>query len=134
MLAVLDVFPSAQKLQGYSADAAFDTDATESAEVQKGVDDQLSYGWVPTIKRQTITLQADSASIQMFETWIGAMEAAREVITCAAVIVLPGLQREYTLTNGVLTSHMKMPGVRKIMQPRTFIISWDQITSAPLGA
>lgn len=130
-LAVEGIFPVPVKIQGYSTDAAFEMDAVEGAEVMKGVDNLMSAGWVPSIKQQTITLQADSPSATLFETWVQAMDSAREVIWCDGVIVQPGLGQIYTLTRGVLRNYSRMSSVRRTMQPRPFIIAWTTVVSAP---
>lgn len=131
MLSVVGLFITPQRLQGYAADAAFDTDSVESAETALGVDGILSAGWVPVAQTQTITLQADSGSNDMFDQWVQAQKAAKEVFRCNASISLPGTGRKYACVNGVLTGHMIVPGVKKILQPRTFRITWEDISPAP---
>lgn len=132
LLGVTGVFPVPQQLQGYSADAAFDTDASEPAEVVIGVDGIMSAGFVPFITRQTISIMPDSPSSDLFETWLQAMKAAREVFFGNAVISLPSVGRSYVLTRGVLTSAVSIPGTRKVLQSRNFIISWASIDPTPI--
>jgi hypothetical protein len=132
MLVITDLFPIPQQLQGYAADDVFSTEAVDSAEVVQGVDGRLSAGWVPTMKRQTITLQADSVSSLMFDAWFQQQDAARDLFTAEAFITLPSLGRIYTCTNGFLTNYMPMPDARRIVQPRRFQITWESILSAPI--
>lgn len=131
ILAIRGVYPIGQLLQGYSADAAFETEAAEPTENQIGVDGIMSSGWVPYITNQTVNLQADSDSVLVFENWLAYMKAAREVTYADATISLPSVQRKYTLTKGSLSSIVAIPGTRKVMQPRAFRISWGDISPAP---
>jgi hypothetical protein len=132
MLAVAGLFPTPQQLQGFSADAAFDTDASEPAEVVIGVDGKMSAGFVPFLTRQTISIMSDSASSLLFEDWLAAQKAAREVFLANAVITLPSVNRAYVLTQGVLTSIVSIPGTRKVLQARNFIITWADINPVPI--
>ncbi len=132
MLSITGLYVTPQRLQGYSADAAFDTDAVEPAETMMGVDGKMSAGFVPTMTKQTITLQADSPSCAVFETWLAAMKSAREVLFANGTVSLPSVGRKYTMTKGVLSSYPAISGVRKVLQPRAFAITWEDISPAPL--
>lgn len=131
-LVITSLYPTPQRLEGYAADDVFSTEAVDSAEVVQGVDGKLSAGWVPTMKRQTITLQADSASSLMFDVWFASQDAAKDLFTAQAEITLPSLGRIYTCLNGYLTNYMPMPDARRIMQPRRFQITWENILGASI--
>lgn len=132
MLVIADLFPIPQQLQGYSADDVFSTEAVDSVEVVMGVDGQLSAGWMPTPKKQTFVLQADSASSLMFDAWQQAQEAVRDAFVAEAFITLPSLGRTYVCHKGFLTNYMPIPDARKILQPRRFQITWESIVGAPI--
>jgi hypothetical protein len=132
LLVIADLFPVPQQLQGYAADDVFSTEAVDSVETQMGVDGNLSGGWVPTPKRQTIVLQADSVSSLMFDAWQQAQEAVRDAFIANAIIRLPSLGRSYVCTKGFLTQYMPIPDARRILQPRRFQITWQSILGAPL--
>lgn len=132
LLAVLPIFPVPQLLQGYSADAAFETDASEPAEVVIGVDGIMSAGYVPFLTRQTISLMPDSPSSDLFENWITAEKVAREVYYALGFVSLPSTGRKYALTQGVLTAAPPIPGTRKVLQARNFVITWGDITASPI--
>jgi len=132
MLAIPLLYPIAQQLQGYAADAAFETEASDPVEVMMGVDGKKSSGFVPFLTKQTINLQADSASAFIFENWLQAMKSAQEDLTCNAVIRIPSIQRSYVLTNGSLTSAPSIPVVGKILKPRAFVITWESIVGAAI--
>lgn len=127
-----DFVLAATPIQGFAADAAFATDETDTAEVVLGVDGKMSAGWVPRMYPQTITLQADSPSIDVFDSIVLAQDANRTVYRLNAVITIPGTQRSYTMTRGVLNRHTVMPGAQRVLQPRTFTITWESILPTPL--
>lgn len=131
LLSVRGLYDVAQLLQGYSADAAFDTEASEPAEVVKGVDGRMSAGFVPFMTRQTIQIMPDSNSSEIFENWLAAQKTAGEIFYADALISLPSTQRKYTCRKGVLTSIVAIPGVRRVLQARPFAITWDSIDPAP---
>jgi hypothetical protein len=131
MLAVTGLFTVPQQLQGYDVDDAFATEAIDTAEVKVGVDGILSSGFIFVPSPQTITLQADSSSITLFEAWRAAEVAAKEKYFASGIISLPSLSRKYTLLNGVLTSYVPISDVKKVVQPRKFGITWESITGVP---
>lgn len=126
-LAVSNLYPVPQRIQGYAADDAFVTEALEQAEIVMGVDGKMSAGFVFNPVRQTLTIMPDSPSLAIFETWQTAQRTARDIYRCNAVIKLPAIGRKYTLSNGVLTSGMPVPGVRKTLQAVPFIITWESV-------
>ena len=132
ILSSADFALAATQIQGYAADAAFATDEADTAEVVLGVDGVMSAGWVPRMYTQTITLQADSASIDIFDGIVLAQDANRTVFRLGGVITLPGTERSYTLSRGVLNRHTSIPTAQRTLQPRTFTITWESILPTPL--
>lgn len=124
MLAINDLYPIPQKLQGYSTDDAFSTDAVTATETQVGVDGHVGHGFVFNIVKQNIVLQANSPSMRLFEDWYNAMQSAREVFTCSAVILLPSVRKKYTLNEGTLGETTLVIGAKKILEPARFSITW----------
>ncbi len=130
MLTIRGLYPPT-RLQGFATDTAFDTEASDAIEAVMGVDGVMSAGFVPFMTRQTITLQADSDSVLVFENWMAAMKQRREVIYADAIVSLPSVQRKYALIKGVLSSWVPIPGNRKILEPRPAVITWGDIDPAP---
>lgn len=122
------LFPAPVQLVGYASDKAFAMDALDIAEVNMGVDGRMTAGFVPNPSKQTVTLQADSPSISIFETIIRTMKQAREVFYLNASIAIPSTGESYTLTRGILTSISQMPNAQKILQEREFSITWQTVT------
>ncbi len=119
-------------IEGYSSDSAFMVDSPAVAEVLMGVDGKMSAGFLPSITRQTIMLQADSPSIAWFNDLLSAAKAAREIAWLDGVIALPSVGRSFTLVKGVLEQMTQAPPVGKILQPQTFQIAWNDIQPVPL--
>jgi hypothetical protein len=118
MLTIPQLYPIPQQLVGYAADAAFETEA--------------SAGFVPFLTKQGISIMPDSPSAIVFEDWLTAQKSAQEIYSASAVIYLPSISRSYIMTNGVLTSTFSIPGTRKVLQARTFTITWGDITPVPV--
>lgn len=132
LLGVTGLIDVPQQIQGFATDDVYDVDAIDSAETVPGVDGKLSAGWVYTPIRQGYTLQADSDSIEFFETLYSAEQQVREIYRLFGSIYLPSVQRNYTMTRGVLTNYNPVPTAKKLLQPRKFFIVWEAITAGPL--
>lgn len=133
MLTIPGLFDTPQQIQGYSADDIFDTGQVSNAEVLMGIDGKLSGGWIPAVKTQTYTLQADSLSVSFLDTWIQAESQAREKFIANGTILLSAVGTSYQLVRGFLTSASIMPDAKKILQPRKFVISWQDVNPSPVN-
>lgn len=132
-LQIVNLFNSPQLIQGYATDDSFAADDQTSVETQMGVDGGLSAGYTPVPTVLNVMLQADSPSNDIFDQWIQAMRAAREVYVANASIRLQGIAKGYAFTRGYLTSHSPMAGSKKILQPRKFVITFQDCQPANLG-
>lgn len=133
VLSSADFALAAVILEGYAADAAFTTDNADTAETVLGVDGKLSAGWVPRSYNQTITLAADSPSRSLFDSLVGAQDAARTIYRLNGVITLPGNQYSYSMTRGVLKNYSAIPSAQRVLQPMTFVIEWESILPVPIA-
>lgn len=127
LLSVGGIFPVPQQLEGFAADAAFAFDAVDPAETVMGVDGKMSAGYVPYMTVQTISIMPDSASLAIFETWLGANNTAREVFFADGQITLPSIGRKYVLTRGVLTGAKAAPDVKKVLQAIEYKVTWQSV-------
>lgn len=131
-LVVAGLFPAPVQLKGYASDKAFTTEAVDLAEVQMGVDGRMTAGFVPNPVKQTITLQADSPSKDIFTAVIQAMKTAREVFYISGSISLPSTGESFTLTRGILTNAKQIPDAQKVLQPVDFVITWESVSRSLL--
>src|SRR5882724_5646314 len=99
------LFSVPQQIQGFASDDAFDIPQIRSAEVMMGVDGVLSDGFVFVPFAQSITLQADSASNLLFDTWWAQMQATKSTYRAGGFIQMPSIGRKYGLVQGSLTGY-----------------------------
>ena len=131
MLSIATIFPVAQKLQGFAADAAFATDAVEIAQVGKGVDGKMFAGYTPYNTPQNITIMPDSPSLQLFLQWMQTMKVTQGIYVAQGSVSIPAIGQKWTLTNGVLTRGPSIPTAQKVLSAMEFSITWDDVTPAP---
>ena len=127
LLSVGGIYPVAQKIEGFVADAAFAFDPVTMTENVMGVDGKMSSGYVPFMTVQTISIMPDSPSLSVFEVWQGAMKVSREIFYANATIIIPSIQRKYQLTKGTLSTSTTAPGVKKVLQGMEFKITWESV-------
>lgn len=133
MLSINNLFPTPQQIQGFAADDVFDIPQIRSVETSMGVDGVLSMGFVYVAIPWEITLQADSASNAIFDTWWTQMQAAQDVYQANGQIALPGISTKFNLTTGGLTGYKPAPGAKKTLQPRKFELTFQTIAPAPIS-
>jgi len=126
-LTVTNLYPSAQTLEGYAADAMFALGDTEMAVTVRGADGKLSGGFVFGQYLQTITIMPDSPSRDVFETWQLTSQTSKAVFRCNATIILPAIGRKYTLTNGVLVRVKAIPDAQRVLQAATYQVDWENV-------
>lgn len=126
------LFPAPVQLKGYATDKAFATEAIDLAEVQMGVDGRMTAGYTPNPTKQTVTLQADSPSKDIFTALIEATKTAREIFYVSGSIALPSTGESFTLTRGVLTNVKQIPDAQKVLQPMDFVITWESVNRSLL--
>lgn len=132
LMSVRGLFPVPVRIQGFSADDAFSSEAVALAEVQMGVDGRMSGGYVPVVTPFMVSLQADSPSNDFFDALLQAQRAQREVYVVDAIVTLPSITKSFALTYGILTNGQMFPSVRRVLQPRQFTFSFESVTAAPI--
>lgn len=132
LIAIPGLYDVPQQLQGFAADDIFGTDAIAPSEVLQGVDGRLSGGFVYNPVPQSITLQADSASNDLFDQWNSVMRASLDTFVAQGTVLWPSLGRKWTLTKGFLTSYKPTPNAGKLLQPRQHQITWESVVPAPI--
>ena len=132
MLGVANLFNIPVKIEGYATDDMFSIADADSGEIMMGCDGKLSAGFTPYPKVMDITLQADSASNNVFDAIIAAESTSREKYELNGTILLPGTGRLYALTRGFIGKISPMPGAKKTLQSRKFEITFQDISVAPV--
>ena len=132
MLAVTNVYSTAQQLQGYSADDVFDLEDIDVAETSMGIDGLLSGGMIYVPIPWTITLQANSPSCQVFDNWYNYQKSNGDLTNCQLNITLPGLGYKWSYGGGILKKYSPAPSAKKLVQPRKFMIEFGSIGAQPV--
>jgi hypothetical protein len=130
IISVPGLFPVPQQIQQFAADDVYDLDEIESVETLMGVDGKLSGGFVWKPQPQTIMLQADSPSNDIFDTWQTNQIAGLRTYIANGVLTIPNLGIKFIQTTGYLSTY-KLPGAKRLMQPRRFRLTWQQVVPAP---
>lgn len=134
LLAVPLLLPVPQQIQGFSTDDIFDTEEVEPVQTLMGIDGTLSGGFIFTDKPMIITLQASSPSNTFFDAWQQGQEAAIGALPAQGHITLTSVGRAYVMTTGYLTRFKPIYDARKVLQPRRFRVTWQNISPIPIGA
>lgn len=130
LITIPSLYAVPQQLQGFSSDEIFATEPLESAETLMGVDGKQSSGFVFVAISQTIMLQADSVSNQVFDNWWASQRQVKDVYLANGSIALPSIGLKYTMTNGALKSYQPVADAGKTLKPRKYTISWENINPA----
>ncbi|MDE1905341.1 MAG: hypothetical protein KGH75_02670 [Rhodospirillales bacterium] len=127
-LAVTGVFPAPVFLQGYAADDAFSAEEFTMAETVMGIDGGMNAGFVFEAVPMTITLMPTSPSLAVFDAWVQAQLANRDIFYGQATIIMPGIARKYSLRRGVLQKAKPLPDNKRTLQPVTYRLLWERVT------
>ncbi len=131
MLGVTGLFDTPRRLQGFAADNVATIDPVTNTETSMGIDGRLSAGFIHNPIQQSITLQADSESVDMFEFWHASQKQRRETYWAFGSILLRATGKRYTMTRGVMTAASLMPAINRTLQPRQFTLVWQDVTVGP---
>lgn len=126
------LFPSAQRIQGYATDDAFDPGTVENGEYSMGIDGTLSAGFVFNEVPLTITLQADSPSLAMWTQVYMYEVQNRTKLGTAISITNPANGTIYDYTGGFMKS-FKAPAGKKILQPGVVELVFARLSFAPIA-
>ena len=124
------LYPSAQLIQGFAADDAFGFAEVENGEYSMGIDGKLSAGFVFNEIPFTVTVQADSPSLILFENIWNYEVANRTKLQQDWTVQVPALGRRYTLSSGYMRTYKASDG-KKILQPAVVQLVFGRISPAP---
>ncbi len=121
-------------VEGFASDDAFMSETVDSAEALMGVDGKASFGYTPYLVKQTITLQADSPSVALFEDILAAQNTLKAPMIVDAILAYPSVQKSYIFTKGALTRVTPFSAAKKVLQPQQFELTWELVVAVPLAA
>lgn len=114
-------------LDQWGTDRAWEADALDQVETQMSIDGYLNAGFVPRPVDMTLYLSAASSSVVTFEAVMTAQATARTIYRMNGELTLPGIERKYTLSNGVLLSGAPLPDGTRILSNRAFKLRWERV-------
>lgn len=129
ILGINGVLPVPQQIFQFSAEDIFTTEPVDPTETMLSLDGTLNGGFLFTKKEMDISLMASSPSNELFDLWYQTMNQAVQTFTAFGSILIPSLGYYYTLTNGFLSRYAPTSDARKVMMPRRFRITWEDIDS-----
>jgi len=126
-ITVEGLYPSSTLLKGYAADNVFEAAAVENGEFQMGIDGKLSAGFVYNPIDFTLTLQADSESLGIFEEIWQYETTNRNKLKVGMTVALPANGKRYGLVDGYIRS-FKAPAGQRILQPGVVVATFARQT------
>ena len=133
-LAAIGVLSVPQQIQGFSTDDIYSVAPVSPVETMMGIDGNLSGGFLFTEKKMEITLMAGSPSNSFFDALQAAQEAAIQPVILSGMLTLTSTGLQAVLTVGYLTRYPPVPNGKKVLQPRVFEITWQDINVSPVSA
>ena len=131
MLKIEDLYPVPVPISGYAVDDAFATDEVKSSATMMGFCGIFSAGFTPFPVLLSFNLLPDILFAVVFDTWIGAERKRGEVYVASATILIQGTGALYTFKRGFLGTFSIMPDAKKILQPRKFTITFEEMSWGP---
>ncbi|MNF82566.1 hypothetical protein D3C85_1090970 [compost metagenome] len=127
VIVVEDIFPSGITLDTFATDAALALDEETIAETRMGVDGKMVYGYVPSIKVLTITLEPVSNAAKGLDVVAATSRLNMNAYSCSLTFSVPALKQVWTFNNGVLKTLKSVPDVKKVLDIRTFKFDFESI-------
>lgn len=117
LLTVEELYPSGVTIEKFSTDGMFDSDNTDIAVVRMSVDKKLAYGYVANPIPFKLKLEADSPSVEYLENIVKHQDINRTCYKCRLDISIPGIQKTYSLIDGILQNVPKLLSAEKVLKP-----------------
>lgn len=132
VMSVEGLYPSGVTLAGYATDNILEIPAVVNKELAMGIDGKLSAGWVPNPIPVTITLQADSPSLAVFEEIWTREQATRGGLTIGLTVATPANGKRGVFRRGYLTSYQP-PNLQRTLQPGVAEFTFESYEPSKTG-
>ncbi|MDR1039262.1 MAG: hypothetical protein LBR80_03685 [Deltaproteobacteria bacterium] len=127
-----EVFPAGFALEGYSTDAAIDTDNVTLIEYRFGVDGKLSVGYINSEKVVNLHLEANSPSTAYLFEAVAWMRLRKRPCRLTLVVTLPSVNQVYTYKDGAIVDSKLMPDVKKTLEPSDWKLIFAELERSAL--
>jgi len=132
ILTVEGLYPNGVPITGYAADNVFEFGAVESKELSMGIDGNYSAGFVYNPIPFTLTLQADSPSVEVLEEIWRRETSSRGALNVGLTVALPAVNKRYGLRQGYLMSY-QAPSGQRILQPAVAQFSFGRLEPSKIS-
>lgn len=127
ILACEELYPSGVKLEGFSADSVMTADGIDITENRRGVDGRMVSGVIKSIQPVSIVLEANSPSLEVFETIRDAMHANNRPYELTLTCHIPALDKTLVYRRGALKNAPSIPAVQRTLQPTTWSMEFQEV-------
>lgn len=131
MLNVPGLFDISQQLTQFSADNVYDMPSVAVAEVQMGVDGNLTGGAVNNPREQSFELMADSPSVYFFDQIALRQQADLTLYRIRGTTLLTSVGTKWTMSRGILRDWVVMPAAGRVLKSRRGTIVWQSVVPSP---
>ena len=132
-LGITNVYPNPLQLQQFAADDIFESEQLTPAEFIMGADGYLTGGFVNVPTPMTIAFNADSPSIQLFDTWYLYQKQNQTIAWAFGTVAFPSLGKKFTLDRGGLRNYRLIADPKKVLQPPRYTIVWQNPAPAAIS-
>lgn len=115
-----DVIPQPVVLQNFAPDQSFVLEEVTVAEGQMGVDGGYAAGFIPTPKKLSMYLMANSPSKQHLDAIYSAFTTNRSTYRITITITLPSTGERYIFSNGTMLTSNPMSSPKKVLDGTTW--------------
>ena len=111
------LYPAPQKIEQFAVDDMWSLEQVDLVETQTGADGNVSFGYTPTARPFSFTLQANSPSVDILQYYMTAMEAQKEVYGCSIVLSIPSIKKSYSMADGAMVKAASGASGKKVLAP-----------------
>lgn len=127
ILACEELYPSGVKLEGFSADSMMTADGIDVTENRRGVDGRMVSGVIKSVQPLSIVLEANSPSLEVFETIRDAMNANNRPYELTLTCHIPALEKTIVYRRGALKNAPSVPAIQRTLQPTTWTMEFQEV-------
>lgn len=115
------IFDTWVTIEGAQSDAFLSLGDVTTAQTEIGVDGKLSFGWIPHKTTATVSLMANSSSVQVFETIYNDFLNNKEARLVELRTTYPSVKRAQSIS-GTLTTKSGGTGIAQLLTGHTYVL------------
>lgn len=127
VLSCEDLYPTGVQLQNFSADQSISEGDEEIASTRMGVDGHMAAGWIPAVKNVTISIEANSPSVDVFDIIYKASQTNRKTYRLTLSVSIPATGKSLTYRNGVLKNWKLLPDHKQVLDPINAVMDFEAV-------